>query len=209
MISSLDELKSFNDSISLAIALQESCLQRTFYPICRLEKRVRYLREAYIRKEISNDELISAFYNVKFDVNYRDTTLLQPCDSIAFFPSHNSFDVIHSASNQQFYKSQHSPKIYESPEIPATFSGGKEAFDTYIQQHMNKPAHYTPGKVYVEFIVSKKGNISNVHINGGITGCDDCSKEALRLLKSMPNWIPAVDKGKKVNSTVRLNIPFP
>ncbi len=204
---SLGELKSFNDSISSVIALIEPCLLRAYLPICQLEKRVRYLREAYIRKEI--DYSFNAFYNMQFDVNYRDTTLLQPCDSTDVFAIVKSLDVVPSVSNQQFYRSHHYPTIYEFPDVPATFSGGREAFDTYIQQHIIKPANYTSGKIYVEFFVSKKGNISNVRIKQAIADCEDCSKEAIRLMRSMPNWIPATNKGKSVNSVVRLSFEFP
>lgn len=51
--------------------------------------------------------------------------------------------------------------------------------------------------VFVRFIVSKKGAISNVRLVRSMEDCDACNKEAVRLIKAMPKWIPAIHKGKR------------
>lgn len=208
VVTSLTELKNFNDSISQTIALQEACLLKSYNYVCQVEKRILSLQESYIRKEISNNELSRFFYNVNFNKNYRDTTLSKPCDSTAIFPPENYYDPKQLAANKLFYHSLIGDFICKFPEIPAAFQGGKEALDAYIQQHLNRSANYTSGKVYVQFIVSKKGQISNVSVVRYMEDCDACNKEALRLVKAMPKWIPATNKGKKVNSTFYLGIPF-
>jgi protein TonB len=59
------------------------------------------------------------------------------------------------------------------------------------------------GKVICSFVVNKLGHIENVKVERGIGG--GCNEEALRVLKSMPDWIPGKQNGQPVS--VRYNIP--
>ncbi|WP_276372680.1 energy transducer TonB [Chryseolinea sp. H1M3-3] len=62
------------------------------------------------------------------------------------------------------------------------------------------------GKVYVEFIVDKSGDLRDVKIVKGIgAGCDE---EALNVLISKNNWKPAMVKGKPVLQKMVLPIAF-
>lgn|GEM_PF-2168986 len=45
------------------------------------------------------------------------------------------------------------------------------------------------GKVILYFVVNKDGSISHINILHDIGG--SCASEAVRLIKSMPKWIPA------------------
>jgi protein TonB len=60
--------------------------------------------------------------------------------------------------------------------------------------------------VIVSFVVLKNGNLSNIKIVR--TPHQELSKEAMRLVGSMPKWIPAQMKGKNVNSNYNLVIRF-
>ena len=62
------------------------------------------------------------------------------------------------------------------------------------------------GKVYVRFIVRDNGDIANVEVERGIGG--GCDEEALRVVKSMPKWIPATSEGKLVNVQYVIPINF-
>jgi hypothetical protein len=57
--------------------------------------------------------------------------------------------------------------------------------------------------VYVWFTVRKTGEITDISLGGGVH-----DKEAIRVLESMPNWIPAEYKGEKVNVEYSLDIQF-
>jgi protein TonB len=60
------------------------------------------------------------------------------------------------------------------------------------------------GKVFVTFVVEIDGSISNVRVLRGIgSGCDD---EAVRVVKSMPKWIPGKQRGVPVR--VQFNLPI-
>jgi len=42
----------------------------------------------------------------------------------------------------------------------------------------------------------------------GVKDGPNLDKEAKRIIKSMPNWIPGIDRGEKVNVYVTLPIKF-
>jgi glucan phosphorylase len=62
------------------------------------------------------------------------------------------------------------------------------------------------GKVYAEFTVEIDGSISGVKIYRGIGG--GCDKETIRVIKDMPKWIPAEQKGKKIKVKQTLPVQF-
>lgn len=59
------------------------------------------------------------------------------------------------------------------------------------------------GTVVVRFIVEKDGSISNTEIIRDIGG--GCGREAIRVVKLMPDWIPGMQQGRKVR--VQFNLP--
>ena len=78
--------------------------------------------------------------------------------------------------------------------------GGYINFYRYINQNLKYPARARrmgiEGKVYLQFIVEKDGSLIDIKVVRGLgSGCD---KEAIRLLKRAPKWIPAKYRGKLV-----------
>lgn len=59
------------------------------------------------------------------------------------------------------------------------------------------------GKVYLKFVIEKNGSITNIVILRGIGG--GCDEEAIRVVKSMPTWIPGKQRGIPVR--VEFNLP--
>lgn len=59
------------------------------------------------------------------------------------------------------------------------------------------------GKVYVQFTVTKEGEISNPKVIKGIN--EELDREALRIISRMPKWKPGYQNGKPVN----VNYTFP
>ena len=88
------------------------------------------------------------------------------------------------------------------------FPGGQEALTKYLQSQVKYPPlaleARIKGKVYVSFIVNKKGTVTDVKLLRGIGG--GCDEEALRVVKAMPKWKPGRIQGKKVN--IKYNLPI-
>ncbi len=100
--------------------------------------------------------------------------------------------------------------IYVSPSIPPMFSGGLEAMKAFFAQHLKIPevlkGEEIKGRVFIRFVVRKDGKVDKVHLVKGPN--DDCNSEAIRVIKMMPAWIPASDKGDAVSAYHVLPISF-
>lgn len=98
--------------------------------------------------------------------------------------------------------------IYDMPEQMPKFPGGADAMDHFISDNMRYPeeakSKKIQGKVYVQFIVEKDGSISHIKVRRGVHDLLDA--EAVRLIRSMPNWKPGSMRGKTVR--VRHTIPI-
>jgi hypothetical protein len=99
--------------------------------------------------------------------------------------------------------------IYAIPQTPALFTGGQNAMKKFFDKNIQMPdanGKIVKGKVFVRFMVNKSGELSRIYLVKGLT--EACNKEALRLVKSMPTWIPAMEDGENVNSWHTLPIYF-
>lgn len=89
-----------------------------------------------------------------------------------------------------------------------SFPGGKAELDRYLKENMKwtQSQLTVEGTVFVSFIVDSTGNIGSVKVTKSL--CESCDKEAVRLVKSMPHWIPAKKEGRHINSDAMVSIPF-
>lgn len=94
----------------------------------------------------------------------------------------------------------------------ASFPGGTAEMMKYLAKNIKYPEVAIQagiqGKVTLRFVVGKDGNIENVTVARGVPGCPECDKEAVRVVKSMPNWKPAKNDGKVVKSYFNLPVTF-
>ncbi|MDR6560832.1 MULTISPECIES: energy transducer TonB [unclassified Arcicella] len=95
-----------------------------------------------------------------------------------------------------------------SVEVMPEYAGGNAALAKFLQKNLRYPRNASDagigGKVYVQFVVGKDGNISNIDILKGLGfGCDE---EAQRVIKLMPRWNPGKQSGRNV--TVKFTLPI-
>ena len=90
------------------------------------------------------------------------------------------------------------------------FPGGAEALDNYITSNMKYPAsakaNGIEGVVDVAFVVKADGTIGSIKIVRMVD--PDLEAEAIRLIKGMPNWLPADENGTPVDSQTQVGINF-
>lgn len=102
------------------------------------------------------------------------------------------------------------PPIIDFPDVEATFMGGAVAMQKWIAENVQYPQGAIEmneqGKVYLSFVVESDGSISNITVERGVSS--DLDKEAKRLVRQMPNWVPGEAKGKKARTRCRLPINF-
>lgn len=96
--------------------------------------------------------------------------------------------------------------VEEQPEFP----GGLEALYKFLGKNVKYPAMETDagiqGRVFVEFVVSNDGSITDVVLKRGVSGGLD--KEAVRVVKTMPKWSPGKMNGKPVKVRYILPVNF-
>ncbi len=101
-------------------------------------------------------------------------------------------------------------EVMEHPPVPARYVGGPTARVKHIQNVVVYPEismiRNDEGTVYVSFIVEKDGSISNIKIIKGVT--PELDREAKRIVRSFPNWIPAEADFAPVRTIIRLPITF-
>ncbi len=90
---------------------------------------------------------------------------------------------------------------------PPSFPGGEKDLLKYLAENIKYPplARETgiQGTVALTFIVEKDGRVSDVQVVKEIGG--GCGKEAMRVVQSMPTWIPGENNGHPVK--VRFTLP--
>ncbi len=59
------------------------------------------------------------------------------------------------------------------------------------------------GRIIVSFVINENGQVTDPEVLRRVD--KDLDKEAIRIIKSMPRWIPGEHKGKKVK--VRFTLP--
>jgi len=100
--------------------------------------------------------------------------------------------------------------VYQSVEQMPSFPGGDGAMLKYLHKAVTYPPiaqeNNIQGKVFVNFVVDRDGSISNVKILRAVDPSLD--KEAMRVVKSMPKWIPGKQNGQAVRVSYTVPINF-
>ena len=99
-------------------------------------------------------------------------------------------------------------KIFDMVEQMPTFPGGDLL--KWIGEHTNYPPiaaeNGVSGRVIVKFVIEKDGSVANATVVRSIDPHLD--KEALRVIRSMPKWIPGKQNGKNVRVSFNLPVLF-
>ncbi len=95
-------------------------------------------------------------------------------------------------------------------DIMPQFPGGQRALSSFLASNLKYPNQAlqsrVEGTVFIGFVVDKNGNIMNIKILKGLhTACDE---EAIRVMRSMPQWIPGKHHGTNVSVNYRIPIVF-
>jgi len=124
----------------------------------------------------------------------------------------NDFKLVGETKNVQTIVTPPKREVHTSVEKEAFFPGGYPALMSFIQANLVYPTEgieiNAQGKCYLRFIVDFEGRISSVKVLRGIQGCPECDREAIRVLKSMPEWEPGKVGGVSVSSYFDLPINF-
>ena len=94
--------------------------------------------------------------------------------------------------------------VEQMPEFPdGGMSGLMQFLSKNIRYPVNAQKNGTQGRVTVQFVVNADGSISNIGIIRGVD--PELDGEAVRVISTMPNWKPGMQKGKAVR--VKYTVP--
>jgi TonB family protein len=115
------------------------------------------------------------------------------------------------AKNGRTYPADTSEKCEDLELIQeAEFPGGQKNMFLFISNYLEYPEESIElgeqGKVYISFIVEPDGKITEVKIDRGVSFLID--REAKRIIKAMPRWIPAICNGKRIRTRMRIPLNF-
>ncbi len=101
-------------------------------------------------------------------------------------------------------------RVFDVVEQKPQFPGGEAALLKYVSEHIRDPAmaqeNNIQGRVVVQFVVTKTGAVGEVKV---VRGKDpDLDKEAVRVVKSLPKFVPGKMNGHAVNVWYTLPIQF-
>ena len=102
---------------------------------------------------------------------------------------------------------QEETKVFDVVEEMPSFPGGPGALMSFLSSNIKYPVvaeeNGIQGRVIVAFVVERDGSITDVRVVKSVDQSLD--KEAVRVVKSMPHWIP----GKQNGSAVRVKYTVP
>lgn len=122
-------------------------------------------------------------------------------------------DLLNFVSNQMDKKTavneekDSDENIYDVVEQMPAFQGGQGALLSFLSTTVKYPAEAQAngiqGRVTVSFVIEEDGSLTDARVTRSVDPALD--KEALRVINSMPKWIPGKENGRNVR--VRFNAP--
>jgi TonB family protein len=94
--------------------------------------------------------------------------------------------------------------------VAAQFPGGYVGMMKFLQKNIRYPQQArrmgNEGKVFIKYKVDKTGVIYDLEVLKGVS--HDLNKEAIRVIKLMPSWIPSTIRGIPTKSLFVLPVSF-
>ncbi len=177
-------------------------------------------REEALPEEILNtikdtEISIAADEEVTEDITSKDDVAesTAAAGSTTFDQGTDDLNVVREHKEEIIVEEKHEPvkeEIFTAVEQMPQFPGGEGELLKYISTHIKYPTmaaeNNIQGRVVVKFVVQKDGKVGEVVV---LRGQDpDLDKEAVRVVKTLPNFIPGKMNGQAVSVWYTLPINF-
>lgn len=177
--------------------------------------------EEALAEEILNTEKFTEFLvqkdeDVKEEVKSADEVkdTSTALGSVNFDQGTDDLNIVREHKNEVIVEEKapvvEDTKVFTSVEQMPQFPGGEGELLKWISTHIKYPAiameNNVQGKVVVQFVVTRDGSIGEVKIARGKD--PDLDKEAMRVVKTLPKFIPGKMNGQAVNVWYTLPINF-
>ncbi|MBQ6062675.1 MAG: energy transducer TonB [Prevotella sp.] len=210
-----EERQAYMEQLELSKLQEQAKKEKKEEPVIKAKiepkKIVEQVRETqkFTAPEIKKDELVNEENQVKDQADLDEKVAVGTKDQEG---TKDRTDVairndIAVNTNESEEKKEVANKVFDVVEQMPSFPGGNEALMKFLSDNVKYPVvaqeNGVQGRVVVSFVVEKDGSITDVKIVRSVDPSLD--KEAARVVKSMPHWIPGRQNGAAVR--VKYNVP--
>ena len=122
----------------------------------------------------------------------------------------NAVDIAELKEHKVIVEDKEPEKPFVSVEQMPQFPGGDAELMKFIGSNLKYPTiaaeNGIEGRVVIRFVVGKDGNVSDVQVVRSLD--PSCDKEAVRVVKTMPKWVPGKQNGRNVPVYYTLPVLF-
>lgn len=122
----------------------------------------------------------------------------------------NAVDIAELKEHKVIVEEKEPEKPFVSVEQMPQFPGGDSELMKFIGNNLKYPPiaaeNGIEGRVVIRFVVGKDGKVSDAQVLRSLD--PSCDKEAIRVVKSMPTWVPGMQNGRKVPVYYTLPVLF-
>lgn len=119
-------------------------------------------------------------------------------------------DIADLQEHKVVVQEEKKPEIFSHVEVMPQFPGGERELLKWLTDNINYPViaaeQGIQGRVILRFVVKPDGSVDNVEVQRSLD--PSCDKEAVRVVKKMPKWIPGKQNGNPVYVYYTLPIQF-
>ena len=196
-------------------------------------------KDAIPSKRVNAEEQLTKLLNIDAE-DVESITVLQKDAAIAVWGEKGANGVIDITTKDanDLKENQPDDKIFDKPEVLPQFPGGETELYGWLARNVKYPSeaieYGVQGRIFVQFVVEKDGNISDIKIakvsdgraivvtaykakddspeelkkENEEKGLKALQDESIRVVKAMPKWKPGTNKGKPVRCYFNLPIMF-
>jgi len=122
----------------------------------------------------------------------------------------NAVDIAELKEHKVIVEEKEPEKPFQSVEQMPQFPGGELELLKYVRDNLRYPTiaaeNGVEGQVVIRFVVSKDGSVTDAEILRSLD--PSCDKEALRVVRSLPKWVPGKQNGRNVAVYYTLPVRF-
>ena len=196
-------------------------------------------KDAIPSTRVNFEEQLTKLLNIDVE-DVESITVLQKEAAISVWGEKGANGVIDITTKDanDLKDNQPDDKIFDKPEVLPQFPGGETELYGWLARNVKYPSeaieYGVQGRIFVQFVVEKDGNISDIKIakvsdgraivvtaykakddspeelnkENEEKGLKALQDESIRVVKAMPKWKPGTNKGKPVRSYFNLPIMF-
>lgn len=195
-----------NNNFSQLGVRYEYCNQLSEFILSHIDE-IKFRNEQHDNPQSSIQQEIESTNQNTNKLDIKNEIKFKPFDDIEIVQINDDYSIDKKTNLTDKRKNEE----FEAVEQMAEYRGGIDSLFAFIQKNLRYPKNAwdngIQGKVILRFVVSKTGKIATVIVENRQID-PELANEAIRVVRMMPDWIPAQHKEENVSVWVTLPITF-